>query len=90
MKIVRYILTSDGKIPNQIIDGGYFPKKNDNNSPQDYDLIGLSNTWNGLEEFTTKSQFENYIKSFCFDFVVPDKDEITYIQDEIDKFWSRK
>ena len=72
-----------------IFDGGYFPKPNGEQSPQDYDLIGYSLGWAGLEEFTTKTSFETYIKSFLSD-NVNDQGETIYIQDTINEFWNKK
>tara|TARA_R110000823_G_scaffold312599_2_gene439378 strand:+ start:75 stop:353 length:279 start_codon:yes stop_codon:yes gene_type:complete len=89
MKIIRYTLTLDGKIPNGVIDGGYFIKYNLGKSPKDYDMIGLSFEWTGLEEYTTKLSFENYIKSFTFDYIDPVTNEITLVQDLIDGFWDK-
>ena len=42
MKIIRYTLLSNGKVPEAMFDGGYFPKPNGEQSPQDYDLIGYT------------------------------------------------
>ena len=42
-KIIKYNLEANGTIPTYIDDGGYFPKANDNASPQDYDMIGATN-----------------------------------------------
>ena len=90
MKIIKYNLTEFGKVPDGVIDGGYFAKQNNNASPQDYDLIGYSNSWTGIQEFTTKSEFENYVKSFCTDFEDMITKEIISIQTIIDSFWSKK
>ena len=79
---------ANGKVPESMVDGGYFPKYNGGQSPQDCDLIGFSLGWSGLEEYTTKADFENYIKSFLSDYEREGKNY--YIQDIIDKFWSRK
>ena len=42
MKIIKYTLLGNGKVPESMVDGGYFPKPNGGQSPQDYDLIGYS------------------------------------------------
>jgi len=62
MKLIIYTLTKDGKTPNYIIDGGYFLKKNDKKPPQDYDMIGLSNSNDGIKELKTKAQLLKYIE----------------------------
>ena len=38
--IVEYTLEANGTVPTYIIDGGYFLKPNENNSPQDWDMVG--------------------------------------------------
>lgn len=90
MKIIKYTLLGNGKVPESMVDGGYFPKYNGGQSPQDYDLIGFSYGWTGLGEFTTKEEFENYIKSYCSDSIDTLTQKTVYIQDLIDNFWSRK
>jgi len=90
MKIIRYTLESDGTIPTSVIEGGYFGKKNNNSNPQDYDLIGFSDTWTGLEEYQTKADLETYVYSFLSDYIDEATNTTRIIQDLIDNFWSRK
>jgi hypothetical protein len=89
MKVIRYTLLNNGKVPSAMVDGGYFVKHNGGESPQDYDLIGLSLGWTGLEEYTTKISFENYVKSFMTDYTDEIRNETVLIQDLIDQFWNR-
>lgn len=93
MKIIRYTLLDNGKIPSAMVDGGYFPKITANASPQDIDLIGFSLGWSGLEEYTTKLDFETYIKSYMSDYQdYSDGSEsgtTVLIQDIIDTFWAK-
>ena len=90
MKIIRYILLADGTIPSNVVDGGYFLKYNGGQTPQDYDMIGLSLDWTGIEEYTTKTSFENYIKTFGFyDYVDEISGETILVQDLIDDFWNK-
>jgi hypothetical protein len=96
MNLIKYTLLPDGTIPNYIIDGGYFPKLNNKSSPQDFDLIGLSENNEGIENFILKSDFENYIKSFNEDSYIDKalningKKQIYYLQDNIDSLWNSK
>ena len=90
MKVIRYTLLANGTIPSDVVDGGYFIKQNGGQSPQDYDMIGLSLNWTGLEEYTTKTSFENYVKSFVSDYVDQFTDETILVQDLIDDFWARQ
>ena len=65
-KIVRYTLTAEGTIPEEIEDGGYFPKANSNASPQDWDLIGVTkdgSSFTGEQEFASKSALTTYMTS---------------------------
>jgi hypothetical protein len=91
MKLIRYILNEDGSVPDYVIDGGYFIKFNDGQSPQDYDLIGISETNTGLEEYTTKVSFENYVKSFTNESYIINSvdDTVYYTQDDINSLWNR-
>tara|TARA_R110002051_G_C8484233_1_gene462137 strand:+ start:225 stop:512 length:288 start_codon:yes stop_codon:yes gene_type:complete len=92
MKLIRYTLNEDGTLPDYVIDGGYFPKFNDGPSPQDYDLIGISETNPGLEEYTTKVSFENYVKSFTNEsylMIFLNDNTVYYTQDDINSLWDR-
>jgi hypothetical protein len=88
MNLIKYTLLPDGTIPDYIIDGGYFPKLNNNNSPQDYDLIGISKNNTGIENFTVKADFEIYVKSFNNESY--EIREITYyIDNDINIIWDK-
>ncbi len=88
MKLIRYTLLPNGTIPDYVIDGGHFAKLNSNGPPQDNDLIGFSESNTGLEEYTVKSDFENYVKSFNPDYI-ESINEKEYLQDKIDSMWDR-
>ena len=89
MKVIRYTLLQNGTIPSNVADGGYFIKQNGGQTPQDYDMIGLSLNWTGIEEYTTKTSFGNYIKSFISDHVDEFTGETILVQDLIDDFWDK-
>ena len=89
MKVIRYTLLANGTIPSNVADGGYFIKQNGGQTPQDYDMIGLSLNWTGIEEYTTKTSFGNYIKSFISDHVDEFTGETILVQDLIDDFWDK-
>ena len=66
-KIVKYTLNSDGTIPTEIADGGYYPKNNSNASPQDYTLIGAiseGSSFVGEGELDSKTAVKNYLDSY--------------------------
>ena len=69
-KIIKYNLTAQGTIPTYIDDGGYYPKANGGNSPQDWDMIGA--TVNGssetaLGELANKAAVKSYLDSYTGD-----------------------
>jgi len=66
-KIVLYTLTQSGEVPNFIFDGGHFPKKNNLDSPQDYDFIGLTDDHSLESNFETKAELLDYVTSFMSD-----------------------
>jgi hypothetical protein len=87
MKLIRYTLNIKGEIPDYVVDGGYFAKKNENRPPMDYDFIGVSKNDIGLEEYT-QITFESYIKSFKP--LTTELDGKTHnLQDELDVIWNK-
>ena len=74
-KIIKYNLTASGTIPTYIDDGGYYPKANSNNSPQDWDLIGATTNGSaetGLGELANKAAVKSYLDSYTGDWTQPD------------------
>ena len=69
-KIIKYNLEANGTIPTYIDDGGYFPKANENASPQDWDLIGATDNGSsetGLGELANKAAIKSYLDSYTGD-----------------------
>ena len=69
-KIIKYNLEANGTIPTYIDDGGYFPKANENASPQDWDLIGATDNGSsetGLGELANKAAVKSYLDSYTGD-----------------------
>ena len=69
-KIIKYNLTGGGTIPTYIDDGGYYPKANSNNSPQDWDLIGATvdgSNETGLGELANEAAVKSYLDSYTSD-----------------------
>ena len=69
-KIVKYNLTAGGTIPSYIDDGGYFPKANGGNSPQDWDMIGATvngSSETGLGELANKAAVKSYLDTYTGD-----------------------
>ena len=66
-KIVKYTLNSDGTIPKEIADGGYYPKNNSNASPRNYTLIGATiegSNFVGEGELESQAAVKNYLDSY--------------------------
>lgn len=72
MFIISYVLNSDGTIPVNITDGGYFPVKNNNPWPEDLTLCGVATSVEQYHEFTTEQELCDYLTSVCSDWKNPD------------------
>ena len=69
-KIIKYNLTGSGTIPTYIDDGGYYPKTNSNDSPQDLDLIGATvdgSSETALGELANKAAVKSYLDTYTSD-----------------------
>ena len=69
-KIIKYNLEANGTIPTYIDDGGYYPKANENASPQDWDLSGATvegASETGLGELANKAAIKSYLDSYTGD-----------------------
>lgn len=42
MKVISYTLTPEGRIPDYVLDGGYFAIPNEKPAPQDWNLLGIA------------------------------------------------
>ena len=95
-KIIKYNLTAGGTIPTYIEDGGYYPKANENASPQDWDLIGATDNGSsetGLGELANKAAVKSYLDSYTGDWTEKnDADEdVAFDQDAAaTRIWSKK
>ena len=95
-KIIKYNLTAQGTIPAYIDDGGYYPKANSNDSPQDWDLIGA--TVNGssetaLGELVNKAAIKSYLDTYTGDWTELNdaREEVAFSQDNAaTHIWSKK
>ena len=95
-KIIKYNLTAGGTIPTYIDDGGYYPKANSNNSPQDWDLIGA--TTNGssetaLGELANTAAIKSYLDSYTSDWTERNNagEEVAFDQDAAaTHIWAKK
>jgi hypothetical protein len=89
MKLVIYTLNIDGTIPDYIIDGGHFPYSNNNQSPQDWDFIGVANDDAEQEGFPNKEALTSYVESKGFESRDIITNEIIPLQSIIEFIWSK-
>ena len=95
-KIIKYNLTAGGTIPAYIDDGGYFPKANSNNSPQDWDLIGATvegSSETGLGELANKAAIVTYLDTYTGDWKEENDagEEVAFDQDAAaTHIWAKK
>ena len=77
-KIIKYNLESNGTIPTYIDDGGYYPKANENASPQDWDLIGATvggSAETALGELANEAAVKTYLDSYTGEWTDQDPDD---------------
>jgi len=96
-KIIKYNLTAEGTIPTHIADGGYFPKANNNASPQDYDMIGATvdgSSETGLGELANAAAIKSYLDTYTSDWtdgVDDNGDAVAFNQTTAANFiWTKK
>ena len=95
-KIIKYTLTSSGKIPTYIADGGYLPNANSNSSPQDLDMIGATvdgSSETGLGELANAAAIKSYLNSYASDWkdIDDDGNEINFdIDAAVARMWAKK
>ena len=95
-KIIKYNLTAGGTIPAYIADGGYYPKANGNNSPQDWDMIGATvegSSETGLGELANKAAIVTYLDTYTGDWKERNEadEEVAFDQDAAaTMLWAKK
>ena len=95
-KIIKYNLTAQGTIPTYIDDGGYYPKANGGNSPQDWDMIGATTDGSdetGLGELANKAAVKSYLDSYTGDWTEKNDagEDVAFDQDVAATYvWSKK
>ena len=95
-KIIKFTLEANGTVPIYIDDGGYFPKANENSSPQDWDLIGATvdgSAETGLGELANKAAVKSYLDSYTGDWTERNDagEEVAFDQDAAaTHIWAKK
>ena len=96
-KIIKYNLNANGTIPDYIDDGGYFPKANGGNSPQDYDMIGATvdgSSETGLGELASEAAVKSYLDTYTGDWTIRNittQSDDPFVQAaEAENIWTKK
>jgi len=87
MKVTTYTLNADGTIPDFVDNGGYFPDANDNDSPQDWTLVGVC-TDDAPGDAMTEAELVTYVEAFSPVFVNPEDDTETPAADVVAAWWT--
>lgn len=82
MKLITYQLTPEGKIPDYVLDGGYFLNPSGS-------LVGIA-TDDAPEDAMTKQALTDYVSSFASDFTDPITGDVTLLAVVIQNFWNNK
>ena len=90
MKLIIYTLNADGTTPDYITDGGYLPCPNDNDSPQNLDLVGVAIDEALQNGFADEASLLAYANSKNFVFKIPFTDEVLPLQNVISEIWNKK
>ena len=89
MKLVIYTLNADGTTPDYITDGGYLPCPNDNDSPQNLDLVGVALDEALQSGFADEASLLDYADSKNFVFKVPHTEEIIPLSEVVNSIWNK-
>jgi hypothetical protein len=89
MKIIKYTLDPNGRIPYYVIDGGYLAVSNNNLSPQDLDLIGLANDEASEIEFATEIDLLQYAQGLDLHYINSLTNEEIPLETVVNQVWSK-
>ena len=89
MKIIKYTLTPEGKVPEYVIDGGYLPANNNGISPQDLDLIGVTKNSAPENSFANEAALLTYIQDKNFTFIDSISDQVIPQATVASSIWSK-
>ena len=95
-KIIKFTLEADGTIPTYMNSGGFYPKANENASPQDWDMIGATKdgaSETGLGELANKAAVKSYLDSYTGDWTERNeaREEVAFDQDAAaTNIWNKK
>jgi len=89
-KIILYNLTESGTIPLYIADGGYLANPNNNQSPQDFDLVGAATSGQfALEVFDSEQDLLSYASTFMADSWLGPNNETIVLAEIVAEIWGK-
>jgi hypothetical protein len=89
MKMIKYVLTPEGTIPDYIVDGGYLAVANSGFWPQNLDLVGVANDSATETSFANQAALLAYAQEKNFEFKSTITNEITPLETVISSLWSK-
>jgi hypothetical protein len=89
MKMIKYVLTPQGTIPDYVVDGGYLAWANGGTSPQDLDLVGVANDSATETSFANQAALLAYAQEKNFEFRTTITNEIIPLETVISSIWSK-
>jgi len=89
MKLITYTLKADGTIPDYVVDGGYFATPNNNNSPQDFDIVGVAYDDAPGRVFTSEVELLSYVQDKNFSFIDLFTKELVPLETIVSQIWSK-
>ncbi len=89
MKMIKYVLTAEGTIPEYVTDGGYLAWENSGTWPQDLDLVGVASDSATEPSFANEAALLAYAEEKNFEFKNPMTDEITPVESVVSSLWSK-
>lgn len=89
MKMIKYVLTPEGTIPDYIVDGGYLAVANSGSWPQNLDLVGVANDSATETSFANQAALLAYAQEKNFEFKSTITNEIIPLETVISSLWSK-
>lgn len=89
MKLVIYTLNVDGTVPDYILNGGYLAVPNDKPSPQNYDLIGVTDDSNPRQGFESEEALLEYAQSNNLNYVFDVPQTTIPLETIVSGIWSK-
>lgn len=90
MKLITYTLKADGTIPDYVVDGGYLATPNNNDSPQDFDIVGVAYDDAPGRVFASEVELLNYAQDKNLSFFNLLTKESIPLETIVSQIWSKQ